>query len=174
MLPPGHMAGGYLLAKLVALSNTNLANATFFGFTALFAFIPDLDTFVSFSKSKSLTIHEGVNHRLYFTHAPLLYLAIFIIWVILFPGSSQVAYAFILGTWSHFLLDTLSEAGIMWLYPFTNKSISFKADKNFLPEGSQFLSHWIDFLKKYSKVFSFKLEVFIIALSLVVLFTTHY
>lgn len=173
MLPPGHVAAGFLLARLVALSSANLANSTFFGFTAFFAFIPDLDFFVSFSRTRSLTITEAANHRLYFTHAPLLYLAIFIIWIILFPGSSLVAFAFILGTWSHFLLDTLSEAGIMWLYPFTKKSISFKTDKDFIPEGKQFLSYWIDFLQKYAKLFSFKLEIFLIVLAAILLLTIN-
>jgi hypothetical protein len=173
MLPPGHVAGGYLLARLVALAVPTLVNPLFFIYTAIFAFIPDLDMFVAFFKDKKL-IHgdtDAGTHRKFISHAPLVYLAVYIGWIILFPASSLVAHAFILGTWSHFLLDSFapSKFAIRWLYPFSSKGYSFQLDPViFLPEAP-FFKFWIRFLKEYARVFTFKLEAVIILSAIIIL-----
>ncbi|MBI2607649.1 MAG: metal-dependent hydrolase [Candidatus Doudnabacteria bacterium] len=174
MLPPGHVVGGYLVARLTALSSSSLANSTFFALTALFAFVPDLDRFVTFIRIKSFTSRADEDHRLYITHAPLAYLLVFLGWIILFPESSLIAYAFILGTWSHFFLDTFSAEGVIWLYPFSKKPLSFNTDNRIVIESKPFFAHWMEFLIKYFKTFTFKLEVILIILALLTLLTTNY
>jgi hypothetical protein len=177
MLPPGHVAGGYLTAKLVSLIFPVFVNPLFFILTSIFALIPDLDMFIAFYKNKRLTIKENeVSHRKFITHAPLLYLGIYLLWIFLFPDFNLAAHAFILGTWSHFILDSFSsrEYGIKWLYPFFHKPYSFNLDTDIVINESDFLKYWFKFFIAYTKLFSFKLEIVLILIAIVALLTTNY
>lgn len=177
MLPPGHVAGGYLLAKLVAVFVPALTNPLFFIYTALFAFIPDLDYFVAFVKIKRMIIKVNeVSHRQFISHAPLVYLGVYLVWLLVFPNSSLIAHAFILGTWSHFLLDSFSptKQGIRWLYPFSKKAYSFNFDREIIVPEADFFTYWINFIKQYVRVFSFKVEIFLVLAAIMVLLTTNY
>jgi len=173
MLPPGHVAGGYLLARLVSLAVPALVSPLFFILTAVFAFVPDLDMFVVFAKAKKFVNQEQDTslHRRFISHSPLVYLAIYIAWLVIFPNSALIAHAFILGTWSHFLLDSFAPAkdSIRWLYPFSKKPYGLNFDEAIVVTEPNFYKHWLDFVHRYTKVFSFKLEVILILLALAVL-----
>ncbi|GAC1412635.1 MAG: hypothetical protein NVSMB66_2190 [Candidatus Doudnabacteria bacterium] len=130
MLPPGHIAAGFITAKVVIsslnynLSTEQVKQLSLWG--TFFAFAPDLDFFYAFYKSKSLRIeNDKVIHRKFVTHAPLL-------WLIAGLGIfflSNAPYYKVFGllvwfcSWSHFILD--SESGIMWLWPFSKRFYPF-------------------------------------------------
>jgi hypothetical protein len=177
MLPPGHIAGGYLIARITSLIVPVLNNPLFFLLTSVFAFIPDLDIFAVFTKAKKFVLIESDagKHRRFISHAPLIYLAIYLLWLLLFPENSLIAHAFILGTWSHFILDSFAptEHGIRWLYPFSKKPYSFNLDHEFRMPEANFFKYWLSFVKGYTRVFSFKLEMVLIALAVILLLTTN-
>src|SRR3989344_9001017 len=110
MLPPGHAAGGYLLARLVLLFIPFLVDPAYLLYSALFSIVPDLDYLAIFAKSKSLNLKatDAGSHRHYLTHAPLVYVLVYTLWLLLFPQTAIFAHAFITGTWSHFFLDSFA------------------------------------------------------------------
>src|SRR3989338_3782405 len=119
MLPPGHIAAGFLATKIASGFVPELNQPQYLALGAFFGFIPDLDFFLAFFKLKKFISSEKLNHRRFATHAPLLYLLLFILsYYLIFPQHPLTALAFILGTWSHFLIDTFAAEGIGWLYPF--------------------------------------------------------
>lgn len=121
MLPPGHIAGGYIasfgILKLLkpdldpSQINILLALGTFFGFA------PDLDHFLAFARIKRFTVpNDRINHRHFISHAPFLWLAVCAALFLLFPDP-LFRYGLIVvlaGSWSHFILDSFSY-GIKWL-----------------------------------------------------------
>jgi membrane-bound metal-dependent hydrolase YbcI (DUF457 family) len=169
MLPPGHIAGAFIVGKLAQIAQPALDRPEFLAWCAFFGFLPDLDTFLAFFKLKRFISDENVNHRKFTTHAPLLYLFIFEVWYLLFPETRMIAWAFLLGTWSHFLIDTASHTGIQWFYPFSSKLYSFGLDEKIVILEQNFFRHWTEFLSKYSKLFSAKLEAALIVIAILVL-----
>lgn len=168
MLPPGHIAGGYLTGKLGALFIPALNTPELLVLTAFFGFVPDLDFFFAFGKTKKFVItEEETNHHLYITHAPIFYIAIFILWLIIFPESELYAYTFILGTLSHLLIDTFASDGTLWLYPFSKKLYGIKLDQPIRIKNENFWQHWTLFVKEYFKLKSFRLELILIVLALI-------
>ncbi len=130
MLPPGHIAGGYLTAEfLLRTFHFNISNhqrhlLEFVGI--FFGFAPDLDFFLAFYKARQLKIdHRKANHRKYFTHAPVLWM---IAGIIIYLSAATDFYRALglivwLSSWSHFILD--SEWGIMWAWPFSKRLYPF-------------------------------------------------
>ena len=169
MLPPGHVAGGYLAGKLASSFCTSFQSPEVLAATAFFGFFPDLDFFLVFAKNKKWISSEKINHRTFVSHAPLLYLLVFIIWYFVFTETRDYAWAFIIGTWSHFIIDTFSAEGILWLYPFSKKLINKPMDPKINITEQGFFNHWFRFVKEYMKVFSFKAEVTLILIALIVL-----
>src|SRR3989338_11058321 len=108
MLPPGHIAGGYTAGKLAAWLFPQLNTPEFLVLAAFFGFFPDLDFFLAFAKSKRMIIDSRFNHHKFATHAPVLYFLIFGICYLIFPDYRYIAVAFIIGTWSHLLIDTFA------------------------------------------------------------------
>lgn len=158
MLPPGHLAGGFLAGKLASIWVPELNQPTYLILTTLFGAFPDLDFFLVFYKKGKFIADDKINHHDFPSHAPLLYVAIFVIWIVLFPHTKLIAIAFILGTLSHFVLDTITTEGIWWLYPFSKKKFSLIRDPKISQHDDKFLDFWIYFVKQYSKLPSFKLE----------------
>src|SRR5689334_7113502 len=81
MLPPGHIAAGYLTTyALLKVTHAQLPPQQFnllLSLGAFFGFAPDLDTFMSFAKAKSLILQDGKHsHRKFFSHAPLAWLIV--------------------------------------------------------------------------------------------------
>jgi LexA-binding, inner membrane-associated putative hydrolase len=179
VLPPGHLAGGYLAAygllKLAhpALDPSQTNTLLFLG--ALFGFAPDLDTFIAFVRSKAWVIEKGgVNHRTFVTHAPLLWLAIGLAIFLLGhdPFTKMVGMVIWLGSWSHFALDSL-QYGIMWLWPFSNEvyALADREIRTNIPDHS-FWGYWTKFLLWYAHRLSFYLEILVV-LSALFIFSSH-
>jgi len=176
MLPPGHIAAGYLTAKALlkiihpqitaAQQNHLLAWGMFFGFA------PDLDTFYTFFKVKAFTgsTQEKNNHRHFLSHAPVLWLIAGLLIYFLAPSEyiKLIGLLVWLGSWSHFLLDSI-EYGIMWLWPFSKKQYALKRI-NIVVGRKQFWGYWIDFLKVYTTRYSFYLEIIVILTAIIVYF----
>ncbi len=179
MLPPGHIAGGYITAKLVIRSlNYNftphqIRELALLG--TLFAFMPDLDFFYAFFKIKRAVIDNSkANHRKYFTHAPLTWLVIGL--AVFFTSQSEfiktLGLLLWLCPWSHFILD--SEWGVMWFWPFSKRFYPFSeayyhakyaAYQNITING--FWKYWYAFAKReYSKRSGY-IEIILIIIALV-------
>ncbi|MEJ0021138.1 MAG: metal-dependent hydrolase [Candidatus Doudnabacteria bacterium] len=169
MLPPGHIAGGYLAGKVAAIWIPQLNQPEYLALCALFGFFPDLDFFYVFYKKRKFIADEKINHHEFVSHAPLLYLAVFLAWFALFPQTWLVATTFILGTWSHFVIDTITTDGIAWLYPFSKKRFGLSPDPEIPLVDRKFWDFWTDFVKQYSKLISFKLETAIIVIAFITL-----
>lgn len=166
MLPPGHIAAGFLSAKIASNFIPALGEPQYLGLTAFFGFFPDLDFFLAFFKLKKFISSNDVNHRRFATHAPLLYLFLFTVYYLLFPDDRIFAWAFIIGTWSHFLIDSFSAEGVQWLYPFSKKLYGLPLDARISVKEQGFMAHWVEFVKVYSRVFSFKAEILLIIIAL--------
>lgn len=178
MLPTGHVAAGFITAysfvKIVKpdLDPSQINQLFYFG--ALFGFLPDLDEFWFFFKTKSLLVApagQKISHRHYLSHTPALWL---IAGVIIFVFSSSVFWQSIglllwLCSWSHFLTDTV-ENGIMWFWPVSRKLLALKNKEVSLtiPERN-FFKHSFTFLKLYTARLSFYLEIVLIVLTLLIL-----
>jgi hypothetical protein len=180
MLPPGHIAAGYLVAEsLLAVLQPEISSAErsqllFMG--AFWGFAPDLDTFIAFAKARSFTFKpnkaDEVNHRKFSSHAPVIWLlaGLFVY------GLSNSEYGELSGlllwlcSWSHFFLDTI-QYGIMWLWPWKRTIYAFRDKEYSLGINAEgFFNYWWSFVKAYSKQVSFYLEIFIIFIALVIYF----
>ncbi len=175
MLPPGHIAAGFLTAKvllnIVHPSLTADQQTQLLWWGMFFGFAPDLDTFVAFAKAKAFVFinKDETNHRKYYSHAPVLWLIAGLIVVAVAPNTywRYVGLLLWLGSWSHFLLDTV-QYGIMWLWPLSTKIYAFSdTEKKLNVVGIKFLDFWWSFVKLYSKTVSFYLEILIIIVSLI-------
>jgi membrane-bound metal-dependent hydrolase YbcI (DUF457 family) len=180
MLPPGHVAAGFLVTSVLikitqpALDTTQINSLYFLGM--IFSFIPDLDMFFAFAKIRDFKIsREKAYHREYIVHAPILWL-IAGLGIFFFAHDLFVKYIGLLiwfGSWSHFLLDSLEE-GIMWLWPMKHKLYSFRKNQVLESEDikGDFFRYWYNFVKMYAKSGSltFFIEVALIFISLIVIF----
>jgi len=177
MLPPGHLAGGFLAAEaLLKIAKPDLPQSQMSRLLVLGAaagFAPDLDSFWSFFKEKSFTVRnlEKNDHRMYVSHAPIIWLLAGLA-IYFFATSTFIKYAGLviwLSSWSHFLLDSV-EHGIMWLWPFSSKRFALvKSDlTNITTPG--FFGYWMSHLKKYITKISFYLEIVIILSALIIYF----
>lgn len=174
MLPPGHIAAGFIAAKVLlhfshqGLSQVQQTQLVWLGM--VFAFIPDLDSFVAFSKEKAWFVKNQKNHhRKLISHAPLLW---FLAGMAIYFFSSTIYYKDIglllwLSSWSHFVLDSI-EYGIMWLWPFSHKVYALRnRETDFKNPYSSFFKYWVYFVKSYSKTITFYCEILIIISALI-------
>jgi hypothetical protein len=172
MLPPGHIAGGYLvsrvLQKLVPYSFTNKQKKWLSAAGAFFGFMPDLDFFYAFFKIKSFTIdvHE-IDHRTFITHTPLPWL---VLGLLIFasakkPFTKAMGLMLWLGTWSHFALDSI-EHGVRWLWPLNSNLYSVTSVSERIEHTGGFWSFWWNVVLWYghnSVTFYFEILIIIIA-----------
>jgi len=170
MLPPGHVAAGYLVAEsLLRFANPSLGleelnRLVLWGM--FFSFAPDLDSFYSFAKEKAFTVRnpEVNDHRKFWSHAPFVWLCAGL--AVYFLGTNE--YIRLLGlliwacSWSHFLLDSV-EYGIMWLWPFSKKTFAIRKMQPLRITEPGFVGYWLKFLKLYSKFITFYLEILVLA-----------
>ncbi len=179
MLPPGHIAGGYLVAfaflKIVNPGFDQSQINQFLLWGMFFGFVPDLDMFVTFGASKSFTITSKYNHRKFFTHVPVVWLIAGLLVYILStnPFQRSIGLLIWLASWSHFLFDSL-QYGIRWLYPFSKKLYSVRDTGVEMDiQEKEFFVYWIVFLKKYAQRFKLTCysELGVIALALIIFFT---
>ncbi len=181
MLPPGHVAAGYLAAygflKIAkpSLEPFQLNQLILWGM--FFSFAPDLDTFLVFFKEKAFIFKDPNknDHKKFLSHAPLVWLIVGLL--IYFLGSSEFVKYFglmlWLGSWTHFALDSI-EYGVMWLWPFSHKLYAFKDAAIIIPniEESNFFAYWWKFTKLYTKSITFYFEIFFI-ISAAIIFLNH-
>ncbi|HVY67780.1 MAG TPA: metal-dependent hydrolase [Patescibacteria group bacterium] len=172
MLPPGHIAAGYLtgLAFLQAahpvLSETQTMRLLWW--SAFCGFAPDLDMFYYFARNRTwLVAGENKargNHRYYLSHAPALWLAAGLL-VYAASGSAfgrALGLLLWLGSWSHFLLDSI-DYGIMWLWPFSKTVYSLRRREVLIQNfRTGFVSHTWEFLKGYARTLTFYAEAAIL------------
>jgi len=172
MLPPGHIAAGFLTSLAVVkllkpdLSPVELQHMLYWGM--FFGFSPDFDNFIAFAKVKAWWYKKDVDngiHRKFYSHVPILWLVAGL--AVYFASESvywkQVGLLLWLGSWSHFILDSL-EYGVMWLWPF-NKELWALKDRGVsrgIPANS-FIGYWISFLKYYITRWTFYCELLILA-----------
>lgn len=180
MLPPGHIAAGYLAAySLLKLTGHNFdilqTNQLLF-WGMFFGFVPDLDMFMAFIKVKGFNIQsEKSDHRKFFTHTPIVW---FIFGLVVYSIASSQFMKFIgfliwLGAGSHLFLDTL-QYGIMWFWPLSRRLYAFKdrGKKTTQPSAGKhnFFSYWFKFIWLYATKakLSFYLELVIITTAILV------
>lgn len=157
MLPPGHLAGGYLatIAVLRSFGVPLEGNAGLVAFGLFCSIAPDFDFVFAFVKTRSLTIDPvRANHRKYYTHRPLVWLALAV--PIMLNGGDQLriwAALLLVGSWTHFLLDSI-QYGVMWLWPFSDRLIAWRdVGKDFLIPDRRFAAFWKSFLAAYLREF---------------------
>lgn len=182
MLPPGHIAAGYLTAYEIIkigkpeLSQHQINELLVVG--AIAGFIPDLDMFAAFAKVRSFTITDGkTNHRKFWSHSPLIWMAIglviyFTAWIASSTFFEYFGLIFWLGSWSHFILDSL-DYGIHWFWPFSEQLFAVRNKEINLPnDEKEFFKYWWQFLKMYTQKlnFTFYTEIAILALAIFTLF----
>jgi hypothetical protein len=162
MLPPGHMAAGYLVGTLVAkkfgMYLTPLETKELIWWGVFFGFAPDLDMFYSFFKERGLTIHnKKTDHRQYLSHVPIVWLSAAIVWIICAPTLywQLVGLLIWLGSWTHFVLDSI-QYGIQWLWPISHRLFALRDIGKEMPSNQEnnFLKYWFKFIKDYSKSFA--------------------
>ena len=178
MLPPGHIAAGYLTAEaLLKLTHPNITlaqSSALLWWGVLFGFLPDLDTFYVFFQQRAFRIKSSYenNHRKFFTHAPILWL---IPGLLIYFLSKDVYHQCIglvlwLASWSHFLLDSI-EDGVMWLWPFSSKQFALRYPSQIIVEENKFFNYWWKFTIQYATTrLSFYFEVLIIISAIIIFF----
>lgn len=179
MLPPGHIAAGFLTAKVLLhfvhpqLSAAQQTHLLWWGM--FFGFAPDLDNFVAFAKVRAWWYKKGVDntiHRRFYSHLPALW---FIAGLLIYFFAQSPYYKMFgqlvwLGSWSHFLLDSI-EYGIMWLWPFNKEIWALKnRGVNNGIAGESFFEYWLNFLKIYITRWTFIVEIIIIISFLTIYF----
>lgn len=176
MLPPGHVAAGFLTAEALLkiakpdLSQTQLHQLVYWGM--FFSFAPDLDMFYAFFKERALTVQNPNNiHRKFYSHAPILWLVAGLLIYFLAPSVyiKLIGLLLWLGSWSHFLLDSI-EYGVMWLWPFNSQVWALK-DRGVKEQitGKNFFEYWMNFLKYYSTRWTFYFEILIFFIAIIVI-----
>jgi membrane-bound metal-dependent hydrolase YbcI (DUF457 family) len=181
MLPPGHIAAGYLTAyALIKITKPDLDPSQInqlLLWGMWWGFAPDLDNFVAFLKIKSWWYkpgNDGSIHRKFYSHIPLLWIipGLAIYFIAQDPYIKLVGLLVWLGSWSHFLLDSI-EFGVMWLWPW-NKEVWALKDRGvtWKFEGNGFVNYWANFLKAYSTKWTCYAEI-IILISWAVIFLNH-
>ncbi len=181
MLPPGHLAAGFLSAVVVLSQATKPAPAPveakrLLWLGALFGFAPDLDVFWLFLSHKTLlpSSNGDYNHRLYLSHAPLVWLMVGLIVFILARTVFQrrVVIVALAAAGSHFLFDSI-EYGLKWLWPFSQKFHAvFMAGNPVVPPAlmsANLTWAWSAFLVEYSQCLTARVELAVIALAVAVL-----
>ncbi len=180
MLPPGHIAAGYLAAAaLLKIAKPDFDPQQMRALLALgafFGFAPDLDVFVSFIKAKSFTVpDQSFNHRYFWSHTPLpwLIVSLLIFFLAADPFLKYVGLMIWIGSWSHFLFDTPT-FGIMWLWPLSRNHFALsRKEYNLMGDAGheKFFTYWTTFLRNWFKVYkiSIILELTLIITALAVL-----
>lgn len=180
MLPPGHIAGGYLTSRLLqkflpySFTTRQKKQLSFLG--ALFGFMPDLDFFYAFYKTHSFTIdvHE-IDHRLFLTHTPILWLAIGLSVFALTkkPFVKALGLLLWLGTWSHLILDSI-EHGVRWLWPLNANLYALMHISERIERTGGFISFWWGVVEWYTtNSVTFYLEIIIIAFAFYIFYKSN-
>ncbi len=170
MLPPGHVAAGFLTAKALlhflnpSISPVEETHLIWWG--VFFSFAPDLDMFYSFAKEKAFAVRNPLanNHRKLISHAPILWLlaGLGIYFFAQSPYFKTFGLILWACSWSHFVLDSI-EYGIMWLWPFNKRNWALKdAGVDGKIEGENSFKFWLNFLNFYRTLWTFYAEIIVL------------
>jgi membrane-bound metal-dependent hydrolase YbcI (DUF457 family) len=174
VLPPGHLAGGYLAALAAiklghpSLDPLQINQLLFLGSIAGLA--PDLDHIITFAQARTLKLPEDRrNHRNLFTHTPFFWLVISTAVYLLTKQTAfgpYTALTVLVGSWSHFFLDTCIY-GVSWLWPVSSRKFAF-FDKEMRPGLTEpnLVRYWWKFFWWYAKRICFYLEILIVIIAL--------
>lgn len=156
MLPPAHIAGGYLVTRLFFVMAkpevTGAEEKLLLGIGMFFGVAPDLDMFWAFVRTKSMKF-GNVDHRAFCTHAPITWLLPSLLYIILAssPFHENAGIVALIGALSHFILDSV-QYGIMWMWPVSRTFYALKdagAPLLVVPQNFEGLGFWVAFLKAY-------------------------
>lgn len=123
----GILAGLYTTARVTA--TPSLTTAIFLGGTLIGSIIPDIDHKNSYIGRKTKGISKAINklagHRKLF-HSPLFYLLLYLIRMESPLSDFQKIgiNGFFIGVLSHLILDSFTQGGLPWFYPFSKKKFS--------------------------------------------------
>lgn len=180
MLPPGHIAAGYLTAYgVLHLSNGALtpteANLVLIA-GAILGTLPDIDFIPFFLSRKSMRFTDEDSHRRYFTHAPILWLILGLIIALAAPNAFIRALGLLiwLAPWGHFVGDSI-EYGVRWFWPFSKRYFSLGDYPNRdLKSEKTLVRHYWGILKIYSrKSRTFPLEIVLVLSALATFFSNQ-
>jgi inner membrane protein len=135
-----HLPAGYLTARQVArrLGVSATPDLILAGMAG--GIFPDIDLLYAI-----LIDHWSVHHHRYWTHLPLVWLAISAAAVLLFRTSDaarQPLTVFLLAVWGHLLLDSIA-GDIWWLWPWLDSPFSLVVIPAIhSPWWLNFLLHW--------------------------------
>lgn len=140
----GHLPAGYVISRLMVRHAKPLGvSATAFLWAGVFgALAPDLDMFYF-----HLVDHRQHHHHTYFTHYPVVWLALLAvsaIWLYTARRKNHAACVaiFSLNGFAHMFFDTLV-GDIWWLAPWGNEPFSFfTVPALYKPWWLNFLLHW--------------------------------
>lgn len=172
MVLPGHLAAGFIVAKLAisvvhpSLSTDEVNLLLLLGMVA--GDLPDLDVAYHFLKRKTSQPEDLGAHRHYVTHAPIVWL---LAGAVIYFLSSNDFFRMIglfvwLGPWAHLLGDSI-EYGVMWLWPFSTKRYALLGWHE--PTHYQRTTYWGQFWEKYSRTTTFKVEILLVIIAFLVL-----
>ncbi|MFA5130538.1 MAG: metal-dependent hydrolase [Patescibacteria group bacterium] len=176
MLPPGHVAGAYLVTSAVlilthpSVSPEQLVILLWIGI--FFGIAPDFDFFYGLLKYKTVTAHDDeFDHRKFLSHAPILWLipSLVIFFLAPTPFWKEIGLLIWVGSWTHFALDSI-ETGIMWLWPFRKTKMAvLPTQKEYITDERRFFPFWIGLVRWYALTMtSFWLEILTIVIAGVV------
>jgi hypothetical protein len=175
MLPPGHIAAGYLVAEAllrvsgVALTDTQTRILLFLG--VLFGFAPDLDMFYGFAKKHVWTASNTTfDHRQFLSHVPVLWLiaGLGVYALASGPFVQYIGLLLWLAPWTHFMLDSI-QSGVRWLWPFSNKSFALvEPGMTYMNGERRFFKFWEGFVRWYLGTVIFPLELLVILCAIAV------
>jgi len=180
MLPPGHIAAGYLTAYgFIHLSNspftpheTNILLLA----GAILGALPDIDIIPFFKGRATLYFTGSDTHRRYITHAPVLWLILGLTIALEAPNPfiRDIGLLIWLAPWGHFVGDSI-EYGVRWLWPFSKRYFSLGSYPNRdLKSEKNLVQHYWGIIKIYSrKSLTFPLEVVLVLTALAVLINNH-
>lgn len=135
-----HLPAGYLTARIVARLNGGTATPTLIVAGLAGGIFPDLDLVYA-----TLIDHWSVHHHRYWTHLPVVWLAVSAAALMLFRltgETRQRTVIFLLAVWGHLLLDSVA-GDIWWLWPWLDKPFSLVAIPAIhSPWWLNFLLHW--------------------------------
>lgn len=176
MLPPGHIAAGYLTAYgLTHLPNSSLTpnetNALLVA-GAILGTLPDIDFIPFFVSRKSMRFTDEDSHRRYITHTPILWLIVGLIIALAAPNAFIWTLGLLiwLASWGHFIGDSI-EHGVRWFWPLSKRyfSLGNYPDRD-LNTGKTLLNHYWGIVKIYlKKSRTFPLEAVLTLTALAVL-----
>jgi len=181
MVLPGHIAGGYLATTaLLAITHTSfspLQTGVLLTTGILAAEAPDIDLFWFYLAHRYSRGKKPQSHRDYLTHAPIIWLALSLVIVIIgFIASSQftslIGWAILTGSWSHFLLDSI-EYGVMWLWPFSRERFAVRhipeAPEEEINQRAGSIPYYFEFIyKTYIRNVTFYAEIAVVILAIYV------